>query len=246
VVGNSGRIYYTTDAGDSWATQTSGTSETLYSVNCYTGSRCWAVGTNGVVVSTTNGGLNWSYQQLVAGSTLDDVSFVDTTTGWVVGWQSTGDPLVYKTTDGGSSWIDQSGKIGGAGLADPATGVQFTSSLNGYIVGYDSLYRTTDGGSSFIESYIGDVQQDIYAVNGTYLWAAGDWGSVDRSTDGGESWSSVTPAGVDWQNRIWAMDGNEAWVVGEDGKIRHTLNAGGSWDVQVTAAGALNDIILVQ
>jgi len=249
VVGDSGKIYHTTDAGDNWSPQTSSTTETLYSASCYTGSYCWAVGANGVLVSTTNGGLNWSYQQLVSGATLDDVSFVDEHTGWVVGWNypaSTTTPVVYKTTDGGSSWTDQSANIIAAGLTTEARGVQFLSTSLGYIVGYDRLYRTTNGGGTFIQSGIGDWQRDIFAVDGTYLWAAGEWGSVDRSTNGGVSWSSVAPADQNsWQYLIWAMDGNEAWVVGQDGIIRHTTDAGLNWSYQVTAAGALQDIQLV-
>jgi len=247
VVGDSGKIYFTNDAGDSWAPQASGTTETLYSASCVSRLYCWAVGTNGVVVSTTNGGSTWSAQTLVPGATLDDVCFVDEHTGWVVGWLSNDEPLVYKTTDGGSSWTDQSANIEAAGLSTEARGVQFTSSLRGYIVGYDSLYRTTNGGNSFIESFIGDWQRDIYAVNDTYLWAAGEWGSVNRSTDGGENWAYVAPAGQEsHQNRIWAMNGDEAWVVADDGKIRHTTDAGSNWTDQVTAAGALNHILLVQ
>jgi len=248
VVGDSGKIYYTTDAGDSWAPQTSGTGETLYSASCYTGSYCWAVGTNGVLVSTTDGGSHWSKQTLVSGATLDDVSFVNSTTGWVVGWMNSGGaPVVRKTINGGSSWIDQSGNIMSAGLYDQARGVHFTSEFKGYIVGYDSLYLTTNGGDSFSESFIGDWQRDIYAVDDTYLWAAGEWGSVDLSANGGASWSYAAPAGQEsHQNRIWAMDGNEAWVVAEDGKIRHTTDAGWSWTDQATAAGALKDILLHQ
>jgi len=246
VVGDSGRIYYTTNAGDTWSQQTSGTAETLYSARCVSGSYCWAVGTNGVLVSTTDGGSNWSTQTLVSGATLDDVWFVDTQTGWVVGWLSNDEPLVYKTTDGGSSWTDQSANIKAAGLTTEARGVHFLDQDRGYIVGYDKLYRTTDGGDSFIQSYIGDWQRDIYAVDATYLWAAGDWGSVDRSTNGGASWSNVAPAGQNsFQNRIWAMNGDEAWVVADDQKIRHTTDAGASWTVQITAAGALQDIQLV-
>jgi len=245
VVGDSGRIYYTNDAGDTWALQTSGTTETLYSANCYTGLYCWAVGANGVVVSTTNGGLTWTKQTLVSGATLDDVWFVNEDTGWVVGWLSNDEPLVYKTADGGGSWTDQSANIMAAGLTTEARGVHFLNTSSGYIVGYDSLYLTTNGGDSFIESVIGDWQRDIYAVDATYLWAAGEWGSVDMSTDGGESWSYAAPAGQEsHQNRIWAMNGNEAWVVAEDGKIRHTTDAGSSWADQVTAAGVLQDIQL--
>ena len=253
MVGDSGKIYYTTDAGDNWSPQTSNTTATLYSVSCCTGLYCWAVGENGVLVSTTDGGSTWSAQTLVAGATLDDVSFVNAQTGWVVGWMNaTSAPVVMKTTDGGSSWTPQSGNIEAAGLTTSARGVHFLSTSLGYIVGSDKLYRTTDGGNTFIQSYIGDVQEDIYAVNGTYLWAAGDWGSVDRSTNGGRQWTSVAPAGLEaWQNSIWAMPvitptPAAAWVVGEDGVIRHTTDGGASWTDQITpAAGALNDIILV-
>ena len=249
IMGSGGRIYRTTDGGDTWQEQTSGTGEKLNSVNCVSETHCWAVGQNGVVVSTTNGGSNWSAQTLFAGATLEDLWFVDTQTGWVVGYEGTdinNDPLVYKTTDGGGSWTSQTEAIGAAGLSSASRGVQFLDANLGFIVGYDKLYKTTNGGSSFNQYSIGDWQRDIFAVDSIDMWVAGDWGSVDRSTDGGVNWQEVGNLTV-WlhQNRIWAMDKDEAWVVGNDGMIQHTTDAGSNWMSQVTAAGSLNDILLV-
>jgi len=60
-VGNTGIILNTSDGGNNWVLQLSGTKEQLLSVcfiDKYTG---WAVGGNyqGVILKTTNGGQNW-------------------------------------------------------------------------------------------------------------------------------------------------------------------------------------------
>lgn len=45
--------------GQSWSTQTSGTSAALTSVYFISATHGWAVGTGGTIVSTTDGGLTW-------------------------------------------------------------------------------------------------------------------------------------------------------------------------------------------
>lgn len=56
VVGESGTILHTTDGGNSWSAQNSGTSNWLYSVRFADANTGWAVGEHGTILHTKNGG----------------------------------------------------------------------------------------------------------------------------------------------------------------------------------------------
>jgi len=56
-VGNAGVILHTTDGGETWATQESGTSENLNEVFFTNSTYGWIAGNNGVILRTTDGGM---------------------------------------------------------------------------------------------------------------------------------------------------------------------------------------------
>lgn len=57
VVGDTGKILYTTNAGVNWLQQNSGTTQHLYSVNFINQNTGWATGNNGIILKTTTGGV---------------------------------------------------------------------------------------------------------------------------------------------------------------------------------------------
>ena len=60
IVGSSGRIYLTTDGGNSWILSTAGLgSTTMYSVKAVNDHIVWASGSSGTVVYSTDAGMNW-------------------------------------------------------------------------------------------------------------------------------------------------------------------------------------------
>ncbi len=78
-------ILYTTDGGQTWATQESGTDNGLNEVwftNAETG---WIAGNNGCILYTSNGGENWEASPCPVDEDLYDVFFLDEQTGWVSG-----------------------------------------------------------------------------------------------------------------------------------------------------------------
>ena len=102
-VGNTGTILTTTDGGNSWGIQISGTTKHLYGVSFYDENNGITVGNDGTILRTTDGGSNWLSQ--VSG-TLDDlrgISFTSENNGTAVGKNGT----ILRTTDGGASWVNQ-------------------------------------------------------------------------------------------------------------------------------------------
>src|SRR5215211_4895648 len=104
LVGDYGTIVRTTDGGNNWTIQSSGTTQTLWAVSFTDSSNGTAVGEGGTILRTTDGGNTWGSH--ASGTTLQlrGVSFTDPTNGTSVGEGGT----ILRTTDGGNSWLPQS------------------------------------------------------------------------------------------------------------------------------------------
>src|SRR5437879_8145556 len=101
--GDNGTIVRTSDGGDSWSIQSSGTTNTLYGVSLTDADHGTAVGASGTILRTTDGGKAWSSQTSGTTNGLLAVSFTDANTGTAVGENGT----IVRTTDGGNTWGGQ-------------------------------------------------------------------------------------------------------------------------------------------
>ncbi len=137
-VGVGGYVLKTSDGGENWTPQTSGTSQTLYGVDFVDASKGWAVGDAGTVRVTSNGGASWSGQTSGTSQSLRDVVFVNATTGWLVGNAG----VVRKTTNGGGDWSRQS-----APERVYLLKADFADASHGCIVGQAATVITTATGS---------------------------------------------------------------------------------------------------
>src|SRR5438094_9019547 len=99
VVGEYGTIVRTTDGGNSWTIQFSGTTQNLWAVSFKDSNKGTAVGVGGTILGTTDGGASWVPQ--TSGTTLQlrGVSLSDANTGTAVGEGGT----ILRSTDGGNS-----------------------------------------------------------------------------------------------------------------------------------------------
>ena len=102
-IGEAGTILFSSDGGNNWLPQTSGTDEHLYSISVLDQSRSWVVGRGGKILKTTDGGTNWINQNSGTNADLYSVYFINQNTGFVVGY----DDIILKTTDGGTNWVNQ-------------------------------------------------------------------------------------------------------------------------------------------
>ena len=100
VVGNDGVILRTTDGGQNWTPQTSGTINQLRAVWFADANTGTVVGDLGTILRTTDGGQNWVSQTSGVSELLLGVSFTDPSNGTAVGQLGT----IVKTTDGGQTW----------------------------------------------------------------------------------------------------------------------------------------------
>jgi photosystem II stability/assembly factor-like uncharacterized protein len=153
---------------------------------------------------------------------------------------------VYKSIDGGESWSAlANGLPTGIGRISIAVAPSLPQRLYALLTNPSDafgggatirgIYRSDDGGASWTPTNPGGTLQATY---GWYLstilvdptlpdrfFAGGV--SLIRSTNGGDSYVSVTPPHVDLH--AMAYDAANRLVVGDDGGIHRTTNAGGSW-----------------
>lgn len=111
--GNNGAVYHTTNGGVSWQqTRVPYPLEAISFVDTLHGWAC-VVG-SAYFYHTINGGATWDSLSVVSVSPsvgFDALSFVDTLNGWAFGntfYQGIISEVIYKTTDGGQSWSQES------------------------------------------------------------------------------------------------------------------------------------------
>jgi len=240
-VGSSGRILKTTNGGQSWTVQASGTTVSLsdvYFVNADTG---WAVGQYGTILKTTNGGQTWTPQTSNTVAHLGRVFFVDANNGWADGSiPGVNDGIFLRTTNGGATWtVTSAGQILGlpAGIPGWLGSLRFFSSSVGWAVGGapatyggSGIFKTTNGGATWVRKFsVAQGQSAIFFADQQNGWTVGPVGSMYRTTDGGENWMPLTLGTTLSLSDVHFADTSTGWAVGSPGTIFKTTNGGNSW-----------------
>ena len=166
---------------------------------------------------------------------LYSIHFVNEKTGWVVGEEG----LISKTTDGGTTWVNQN-----SGTEAQLKSVFFIDENNGWAVGQHysdkAIYKTTDGGINWRELSTGLFSwldlRSVYFTNESTGWIAGNNGIIINTTDQGLTWSTQInmPDCVVFED-IFFIDINTGWAVGHywdyerRGIILKTTDGSNSW-----------------
>ena len=172
VVALGGDVHRTDDGGKTW-TKIGATANPLYlgSVrelrfrDAMTG---LLVMSGGSIERTTDGGATWQETGIYeTGPMTAHVQWTDAQTAWMV------DNNVFKSTDGGQTWVIQSDKLPGA-FADAAglRDVFFVDANHGWLVGRSQVYATTDGGATWTqqEANIGAMLDSVFFIDGQTGW----------------------------------------------------------------------------
>ena len=141
VAGRNGYWCKTTNAGTTWVTQSSFTSEDINDVYFINSTTAILICDGGELYRSSNGGLTWT---LIITNTTEDLSsihFVNASNGFVT---ATGGTML-KTQDGGSTWT-----VLTTGVNFDLEDAHFINSTNGYAVGLSTeVVHTTDGGNTW-------------------------------------------------------------------------------------------------
>ncbi|NWG29576.1 MAG: T9SS type A sorting domain-containing protein [Ignavibacteriaceae bacterium] len=188
IVGSGGFIKKTTNAGNEWIAQNSGTTLILKSVQFVDQNTGWICGESGLILKTNDGGTSWDSLASSTTQHLSDIYFYDTNIGYVVGFNGT----ILKTTDSGSSWISLS-----SGTTNDLYSMDFVDAFVGYAAGEvndtSSVIQTTDGGATWIDKSSGFPVTIGKCLAIEFIDASigfiGCGHNLYKTTDGGDSWS---------------------------------------------------------
>lgn len=228
VCGRWGTILHSSDGGQTWASQQSGTDYTLVSIHFVDSKTGWAVGDSGTILHTKDGGKNWLKQKSPVPFFLTGVQFVNPLKGWIVTERTT----ILHTQDGGANWEVQ--------FKDEdfiLKRVSFCDEQNGWVVGeFGFIYHTRTGGKVWQkqagefkfsketgEIVGGNFLFDVVAVNPQTAWAVGIDGYVTRTRDGGKSWHKISDGipkthlfGVSYKEGTLLIGGDALLLVSTD------------------------------
>ena len=241
-VGLMGTILKTTDGGNSWITQSDGTSTDFYSVYFINSDTGYAVGLGGVMIKTINGGNSWT--TITSGTTdhLYSIYFIDSNTGYAVG--SNG--VIIKTIDGGNNWNTQA-----SGTTYNFESVHFPTSDTGYAVATDismtqsSIHRTFDGGNTWTTlTSSNNGYNSVYFTNATTGYIGGGWPGILKTIDGGNNWSliSTSDGGI---SSIYFPTTDIGYAVTNGGHIYKTTDGGNNWLMQGSGTTGLLSVHFV-
>lgn len=224
IVGKNGTIRHTINAGQTWGTQTSGTTSDLNSLCFVDENFGWAVGDYGKIIHTTNGGSTWSSQSNTATGNIWGVTFIDENNGWAVGDFAT----ILCTTNSGLTWFEQDAN---ASQSFRLTSVHFLDENYGWVSAiYGRIFVTTDGGDNWQQIDIPNLESllSVYFIDRNNGWAVGENGTVVRSEDGGFTWEyQFSGVEANTLTSVIFVDNATGWIGGEGGTIIYTEDGGG-------------------
>jgi photosystem II stability/assembly factor-like uncharacterized protein len=194
--GRYGTILHTSDGGDTWTRQDSGTGFTLVSIFFPDPEHGWAVGVKGTIVHTSDGGKTWSAQESPVDFYHMGVFFVSPQKGWICSEKT----HILATDDGGKTWQVQ--------FKDEdfvLKSISFADDQHGWTVGeFGYTYYTTDGGRTWenqagfydLDYETGELMGDpslfgVTAISFQTAWAVGMDGHVIKTEDTGKTWRKV-------------------------------------------------------
>jgi photosystem II stability/assembly factor-like uncharacterized protein len=246
VVGDTGTILKSTDAGATWSSVASGTTNILYGVCFFDANQGVAVGDQGLILRTTDGGSMWQTVGSGVKDALRSVSF-----SGVNGIAGGDSQTILYSTDSGASWqTSQSGFFGGG-----FPGAQMLSPAIGFVAGQNSIFQpllgaTTDGGLTwnfqafYFDKNEGGATAAFFFNQNTGIvsgFVFDGRGAIARTTDSGMNWSTLF-----FDQPLEAINfpqSTSGFAVGWGGRILHSTDMGITWIDQSSGTSAnLNDV----
>lgn len=220
-VGDSGRIYKTSDFGLNWTTQITNTLNNLNSISFYNVSTGYTVGQSGIILRTTSGGTNW-YQNV--SQTTQDLNCVQAVingnSAFAVG--SNTSEYFTSTANGGANWIST--------LMIPNNSLQslnYIPGLNGNIIcvgGNGRIRKTTNFGGSWtlITTSVTNNFNEVVFLDANTGYIVGGVSVILKTTNSGLNWTLQSTPSSSTLLSINFINLNTGWAVGAFGNVLRT------------------------
>jgi photosystem II stability/assembly factor-like uncharacterized protein len=227
--GSTGNLLKSTDAGETWVSQVSGTANAIFGIYAHSSTTAWLVGVNGMIKKTTDGGATWTSQTSgLSNLAIYDIKFIDASNGICVADGG----KILRTTNGGATWTSIS-----SGTINVLRNIYYASSSIVYVVGHSgTILKSTDGGVTWATQTSGTTNS-LFGVAFTSTnvgFACGLSGTLLKTTNGGATWSSQSSGVTAHIGKIVFTSVNDGWIVGNSGTILRTKNGGTTWNINKT------------
>lgn len=237
-ISSRGKVYSTSDYGESWNFDVSLSDNSLSDIDFYGGGLGFITGEKFIFL-TTNYGYNW----LLTSSTAinhTDIDFFDYENGVCIAAGGSYEGNSMQTTNGGTSWF-LIPSMSGMWLYD----VEVFSPGTAYSVGKTSvndtgiIMRTTDAGANWTrivrlndrDTHLNGITIEL--VGNNYVGIAYGRG-IYRSTDIDSNWTLISNQGVelmgdDYNNGVFYIVGGNKILVSTDGSGWGVTNGPSNW-----------------
>jgi photosystem II stability/assembly factor-like uncharacterized protein len=241
-VGLGGTILKTTDGGNNWSFQNSGTTAFLYSVYFTSENKGFVVGMGGnysIILETIDAGQTWTNITPFNTSGLYAVFFPTADTGYIAGDQG----VILRTTDGGSTWTDHSLTP----YPNYFHSLYFVTGKLGFVAGASGILRTNDAGMTWASVYPGPppILHSIWFADMNHGYAVGE-GCILKTTNGGTAWVYDSLPSSYYLNAVRFSSPDTGIIMGVHGYygiIMETFNAGTTWITKNDSVHGCNALV---
>ncbi|MBI3193512.1 MAG: hypothetical protein HYZ34_03470 [Ignavibacteriae bacterium] len=249
-VGNQGKIYKSTDKGQSWFTIYSkpeyGNFQSIWVLNFYSGipnpKVLWVSGDSGTVLRSINRGTSWTKITSLSLPTkpiITDIFGINTTFLTVCG-----DTIILRSENIGTHWTKQS-----TPRQEKYNAIRYTRTIDGAIsstegrcVGTNGVILYTVSGGGVWLSDTSTVTVDLNSVScfqTGHAWAVGNNGTIVKTTTKGTApWTRLNSGTNVNLNYVEFVDQEHGFVLGDGGLILYTSNGGTTWTRQESGTTA--------
>ncbi len=216
------QIFRTTNGGNSWQSYTFDGSQVLWKMNFVSAQTGYVTGDPNAIYKTTDGGVTWETVTNPGTSLWQSVYFVDEQNGFV----GRDNGKIARTNDGGLNWTELT-----AGFASEPYDIDFVNPYVGLFVGGSKIYKTYNGSLTMRELQTGTTNNftTVRWLNDTVVLAFGDLGTIVRSTDAGNSFTTIACPIQSTIVDVNKVSETVLYACTSDGKVIKTTNGGLTW-----------------
>jgi len=242
MVGELGRIFHTTDGGETWERQDAGTKRPFLAIACPDARTAWIAGKEGIVYGTTDGGATWTEAKTGSNRHVFALEFAGRDRGHGAGDFGT----MIHTDDAGKTWtsmrvppevqLPESAFDTGVDPGDiNLYGISYADPDHLWVVGeFGTIMASDDGGRTFRQQHapIESTLSGVHFVDAQHGWAVGIDNVILRTDDGGTTWNAQTPPIAQRSFYDVMVAGERGWIVGNAGTVLKSGDGGTTWQVE--------------
>ncbi|MBK8498849.1 MAG: T9SS type A sorting domain-containing protein [Flavobacteriales bacterium] len=246
-VGKDGAAYKSMDSGENWTPLSTGSDAYLFGVHFIDADFGFVSGGGATVLRTADGGTSWTPLTPPFTECIYQVQPITASLVYAAGWGG----YFFRSTDGGDDWTIASIDPNWQGWV---FGMHFRDELNGVVAQTDGrIYRSDDGGLNWTQSptATSNALRGISMGDATTGFAAGFFGTVQKTVNGGANWSTVNTGypgdsyyGVHFTDALNGVICGGYYAGSWQGVILRTDDGGTSWDRIHTGGPVLNGITI--